>query len=150
MNISKQLFYTQLIIFLSMPLGLMSIVTSKVNLGNIYPFFSWKLYSQPLGTNGRFAEYRIYSKNNNETTYHRNPIKELSTFTTDEYVYTLNYFVAKTIEDPTKYKSRLLAACKHLVPHADDYKIVSETYKPADLYLLPNKYKYDTTTVISF
>ena len=150
MNNSKALIYTRLLVALSIILSLLSLVTSNQNLGNPYPFFSWKLYSQPLGTHGNFSEYRIYSKMKTETIYHRNSIIELSTFTTDEYLYTLNYFVAKTLAHPSKYKVRLLEACKHLVPDAKEYKIVLETYKPSDLYSLANKNKYDTITIVGF
>ena len=148
MQIEKRYFYTKAIVILSIVLSFISIISVKLP----HPFFSWKLYSQPLGTHGFFEEYRIYSKMKTDSVYHRNSIKAIPTFTTDEYVYTLNYFVEKTLSDPSEYKWRLLAACKHFVPIADQYKIVIERYNPSDWYStkIKNQNKYDTTTVVTF
>ena len=146
MQIEKRYFYTKVIVIISILLSFISIISVKI----AYPFFSWKLYTQPLGTQGRFEEYRIYSKMKMDSVFNRNNIREIPTFTTDEYVYTLNYFVNKTLSYPSEYKARLLVVCKHFVPNSDEYKIVLESYNPSDLYSNNNKNNYDTTTVVTF
>lgn len=131
--------------------GLLSMLTERKGFGTIYPSFHWKLYSQPLGTHHSFTEYRIYSKKNNEIAYHRNAVKELKGFSTDDYNYTFYYFVEKTLADSqkiTNYKQRLFSFVKYAVPDANKYKVVAESYNPASLAI--NKRTYDTLTVINF
>lgn len=131
--------------------GLLSMFTERKGLGSIYPCFHWKLYSQPLGTHHSFTEYRIYSKKNNERIYHRNAVQELQGFSTDEYIYTFNYFIEKTIADSlqsTNYKNRLFSFVQNAVPNANKYKVVAESYNPA--ILASDSRKYDTLTVINF
>ena len=130
---------------------MLSVYTSEKGLGEIYPFFFWKLYSQPLGTQRTYTEYRIYSRDNDDHDFKRNPIRATKTFTLDDYLYTLNYLISHALEDSLSagdYRKKLLVFSRHVVPGKKDYKIVSETYRPADL-LIPN-YTYDTATVISF
>ncbi|TAH26077.1 MAG: hypothetical protein EAZ07_05145 [Cytophagales bacterium] len=146
MSIVKRLLYAKIVFIISIVLSFLSIISVKIT----HPFFSWKLYSQPLGTHGYFEEYRIYSKMKENDVFHRNSVRDIPTFTTDEYVYAINYFVNQTLTNPNEYKWRLQVLCKHLVPNADEYKIVLETYCPSDLYSKSNQNKYDTTTVVSF
>jgi hypothetical protein len=126
-------------------------ITEKKGLGTIYPTFSFKLYSQPLGTHIDVEEYRIYSKNKSDSVFIRNPIHELNGFTTDEYVYTFNYFIKRTLEDTlitTEYKNRLLSFAKYAVPNKEQYKIVAEKYSVVNL--AEHISSYDTLTIISF
>jgi hypothetical protein len=131
--------------------SMLSVYTSQRGLGEIYPFFFWKLYSQPLGTQRTYTEYRIYSRDNDTCTFKRNPIHATHTFTLDEYLYSFNYLVTQSLADSLSladYRKKLLIFSRHVVPGKKDYKIVSETYRPADL-LIPD-YNYDTATVIHF
>ena len=132
-------------------LGILSLFTEKKQLGSLYPAFHWKLYSQPSGTNHSVVQYRIYSKKNNEILYRRNAITESSTFNADDYVYTLNYYVEKSINDtlkPFKYRNKLYTFLKHIVPNDDHYKIVSESYEPKALMQAPMR--FDTLELIQF
>ncbi len=147
----KKSLYTKYLFYLCVFGCTFSFVTDEIfDVGKIYPFFSWKLFSQPLGTKNYIEEFRIYSKKNSDSLYHRNAIKKTETFSTDEYVYTLYYFTTKAIKNPQNYKARLYDFCKHVEPDQDNYKIVLESYKPSDLQNIQNKNRYDTTTVVTF
>jgi hypothetical protein len=151
MNIQTRLRLTKTLVVVSIIGSIFSVYTSEKGLGEIYPFFFWKLYSQPLGTQRTCTEYRIYSRDKDGSAFKRNPIHATKTFTLDEYLYSFNYLVTHSLEDSLNagdYRKKLLIFSRHVVPGKKDYKIVSETYRPADL-LIPN-YTYDTATVIRF
>ena len=139
------------LVFLSIVLNILSFFTTRKNLGSIYPFFDWKLFSQPSATKLKTSEYRIYSKKNNEKFFKRNKITPIKDYSADEYVYSLNYLTQCTLDDSlpgSPSKQKLLLFITHVVPNADKYKIVLETYNPKELLVNPNK--YDTTTIITF
>ena len=151
MKASTSLRLTRYLIISSIIGSLVSIYTLHMGAGELYPFFTWKLYSQPLGSARTFTEYRIYCKKNGENHFRRIAIKPTSTFTAEEYVYTFNSLIAKTLKDTTialGHKNKLLSFIKHVQPGADQYKVVAETYHPKDL--ANGISQYDTITVISF
>jgi hypothetical protein len=151
MTVSGRLKITIAIFIISMAGHVISHFTQRKHLGTFYPFFSWKLFSQPLGTNHQVTEYRIYSRAGGAATFERNPVKALPDLSPDDYVYTLDFLVSQTLRDSLQehdYKHTLFEFVQHVVPGSDSYKIVSETYDPKQL--LNNNAQYDTATVITF
>lgn len=151
MRIPARYYLTRILVLFSLLGSLGSVLTLHFGLGEIYPFYTWKLYSQPLGSTGYYTEYRIYSTINSKQKFKRKPIKATPTFTREEYVYTFNALVAKTLANSvgsTDYKAKLLLFIKHVDPGAAAYKVVSETYNPKDL--AAGLSHYDTATVVTF
>ncbi|WP_337068704.1 hypothetical protein [Pontibacter sp. 13R65] len=132
--------------------SLLSVFTLSSGWGEVYPFFSWKLFTQPLGNKGSYTEYRIYTSNTKEgAKWQRQEIKATPTFTTDEYYYCFNALVKTALADSARgsnAKANLFSFVRHVVPAAHAYKIVEEIYAP--LELLNNPTRYDTLTVITF
>lgn len=151
MNIEKRLILTKSLIIISVISALLSFVTIKKGWGEVYPFFTWKLYSQPIGTKGEVIEYRIYGKNLNESQFDRICVKDTGSFTPDEYVYTFNFLINETLNDSLNrngFKEKLLLFVRHVSPSKDQYKVVREVYNPEKILLNPQN--YDTTTVVIF
>ena len=111
----------------------------------VYPFTTWKLYTQPHGWHLNRAEYRIYSFTKGEMTRHS--VNAEKSFTTDEYIYTLNYLTNQAINDSTKI-SKLKSFASFMVGNYNEYAIVKETYNPFNIF--ENSQNYDTTTVLRF
>jgi hypothetical protein len=148
MTDQKRFLYTKIIVIGSVLISLLSFVTQIY----FYPFFHYKLYTQPLGFKNSSTEYRIYSQTDSSDLFIRNPIKPTSTYDYESYLYTFNFLISE-IENSKGdrlffYKRKLLKFCKEVVPGQKQYKIVSETYHPLDLK--NEKVKYDTTTIINF
>ena len=141
---------TIFLVILSVLLSLLSLFTNSKVWGNIYHFFSWILYSQHLGSNSTFTEYRIYSKNREDIHFKRNKIAHIKYFNPEEYYYTFNQLVKESLECPSDsiLKIKLFTFVKYAVPNAQEYKIMSETYNPDELLI--NPLNYDTVTVIRF
>lgn len=143
---------TKVLVLVSITGSFATVVTGAFGWGEIYPFATWKLYTQPLGSKHTFTEYRIYSFSEEQQNWERQPVPTTSpNFTPDEYVYTLNKLVAASMADSPDtalFKNRLKVFVQYVAPPADRYKIVRETYSP--LELIENPQQYDTLTVIRF
>lgn len=151
MTFKKRLLYTKGLVSISIFCSLITFIIGFYGLGEIYPFFSYKLYTQPLGSTHVSTEYRIYTRSSAASSFKRNPIKETRTFDFDSYAFTFNFLVSKSVEagdQQEEYQKKLLIFAKHVVPGQAEYKIVSETYHPLDL--LKKNTPYDTATVIAF
>lgn len=151
MKISTGYKLTKYLVLASLAGSLASLLTLQAGLGELYPFFHWKLYSQPLGSAGSYTFYRIYSRKTHEAHYQRRPVRATSTFSAEEYVYTFNDLVANTLADTAAgqpHRKRLLRFIQHVEPGADQYKVVAEIYHPK----APAQgiCSYDTATVITF
>ena len=150
MNLDLRLKISSVIVTIGVVLSIISHYTSVHGLGVIYPFFSWKLYTQPVKTGQMITDYRIYSQSLMDTIFRRNSIVSVNDFSDEEYSYTFNALVNACISDTSdqQAKKKLIIFLKHVVPDKKAYKIVSESYTARDLYI--NDYHYDTSTVISF
>ncbi|HEX8546737.1 MAG TPA: hypothetical protein VF691_07215 [Cytophagaceae bacterium] len=148
------MFKKTLVLFLISLIGSqLCFLTERLGYGEAYPFFSWKLYSQPPGNKGMAKEYRIYAKSATNDAYVRLPIESTSTFSESEYCYTFNFLVDKTITAENDslgkvWKYKLLKFITHIHPNRQGYKVVEETYIPDSL--IYNSSNYDTATVITF
>jgi len=149
MENSRRLQATKIVVIISIILSFGSIATIKLGLGEIYPFFFWKLYSQPLGWENTEADFRIYASNGKNCSFNRLQIKVPFTFSIEEYVYALNRHVNDYLKDKNERSlQRLKLFVLHVEPNYERYKIVKEKYHPLE-YKEKNA-TYDTLTVITF
>ncbi|WP_128397005.1 hypothetical protein [Botryobacter ruber] len=142
---------TRLLVLLSFFGSFISYFTFTAGLGEIYPFFFWKLYTQPLGSAHSYSEYRIYYRNYGDSSWKRQSIAPTPTFTHDEYYYTFMHLIHSKLNaapSDTLASQKLLTFIRYVGPAADQYKIVQEQYSPKKI--LENPAAYDTTTVIRF
>ncbi len=149
MKSSYRLYGTIGIVVMSILLSWGSIFTVKKNLGEIYPFFFWKLYTQPIGWENKVEDYRIYASDGQNCFNKRLPVRPTHTFSTGEYMYTFETIMLKYLKNKDqKSLDRIKDFVHHVEPGYKNYRIVKETYIPLDLK--ENKSIYDTATVISF
>jgi hypothetical protein len=147
MNWKTPLWITRSLVIASVIFSIGSIAASH----NLYPFLSYRLYTQPLGAKGAYTEYRIYSRTSDSKIFQRNSIKETPSYDYDSYLYMINYLTNESLKpgiSQQEYKNKLLLFAKQVHPGQAEYKVVSETYYPSDL--LTKKLIYDTVTVITF
>ena len=132
-----------------MVLAIASVGTSQKGWGEIYPFYHWKLFSQPLGTKKIHTEYRVYLRTDTDSVYKRQTLISTPTFNREEYTYTLDYLIETSIKDSlnhTQAKSRLLTFLKHNHPKAKSFKIISESFNP--MQLLKDSSDYTSATIL--
>ncbi|MBX9850172.1 MAG: hypothetical protein K2X86_00265 [Cytophagaceae bacterium] len=152
MNIRIRLILTKVIVISSMVLALASVGTSQKDWGEIYPFYHWKLFSQPLGTKNIHTEYRVYLKTTTDTLYRRQTLVSTPAFNREEYTYTLDYLIGEAIKDSLqneKAKNNLLIFLKHNHPQASRFKIVSESFNPMELLKDPGAYTSSTILTLT-
>lgn len=127
---------TKLLFWVGIVLSGLSIITVKVGKGDLYPFFYYKLYSQPSGNKFTFSEYRIYHINENGDTI-RNKNIDRKSVSRDEMNYFLNGLMPKVIENPLNYtyKTQLKDFLGYTFPDYSKWIIMEETYNPKDIYL---------------
>ncbi|RIJ42631.1 hypothetical protein [Pontibacter oryzae] len=143
--------FTRALVLASMAGSCLTVLSLALGFGELYPFATWKLYTQPLGSKREVKEYRIYTQQANSSTWQRQPVHPAATFTQDEYVYTLNALTQAATAatgDTLAAQTRLLLFTRTVAPGAAKYKIVEERYNPQEL--LQNANAYDTLTIVRF
>lgn len=145
----QQLLLTKLLVITSILCAGISLITINTSFGEVYPFFYWKLYSQPAGNASVkvFDDYRIYGKKTTESSFERIPIQNNESFTKDDQQYFLRYYIPKLLENSrdTNALLKLKIFAKYIAPQYKQYKIVRESYELKKI--LDNRQNYDTTTV---
>ncbi|WP_181307314.1 hypothetical protein [Rufibacter sp. XAAS-G3-1] len=115
--------------------------------GELYPFANWKLFTQPRGSDNHYSTYRVYTRSSGEATFQRQAVRPTRSFDQDDYVYTLDYWVNRTLADTantTNSRERLRTLVNYLHPQAREYRIVRETTTVEELLRQPGEYKADT------
>ena len=130
---------------------MVSFYTTSKGWSEVYPFYFWKLYSQPAGWAYKYDDLRVYAKNKNDHEWVRIPNEYRNTFNKDETLYFLRHIVPRlqgeqTEEERIKDLNKLGVFCDFLVPEYEQHKIVLEQYNP--LEVINNPTQYDTTTVV--
>lgn len=147
----KRLVFTKILVITSILCAGISLITIKTSFGEVYPFFYWKLYSQPAGNASVkvFDHYRLYAQKIKNTPFERIPIQEHKSFTKDDQQYFLRHYIPKVLENPrdTNALSKLKVFAVYIAPDYQQYKIVKESYELKKL--LENRQNYDTTTVFT-
>lgn len=147
MEFKRSLFVIKILVIVSIIASIGSLFTST----NIYPFLSYKLYTNPLGSKNTYSQYRIYSKSFDSNQFHRNAMEKTEAYDLDSYYYMINYLtghILDSTEETDSYKRKLLLFAKIVVPNQSEYKIVEETFRPSDI--LKGNIQYDTITVVTF
>ena len=112
-----------ILFFSSIILSITSFVLTFFNQKEIYPFFYWRLYSQPLGSKLNFKDYRLYGVRDKDTT--RLPNKGYPYLNQDDYYYFLtNHIDIKN--NKQKYSKKIHSFGKLINPNFDYYLIGEE------------------------
>ena len=143
MNNRYKLIVTQILFFISILLSVLSYVNTKKGGTEVYPFFYWKLYTQPLGSNLIHKDYRIYGVNKFNDTV-RIPNIGYKYFNQDDYYYFVTIEANKVINhqiDINKHKKRLFEFGKSIAPGFNEYLIIQEKYKVFEISKNSNQFE---------
>lgn len=151
MDASLRLKLTRALAISAMALMALSYGTHKMGLAReLYPFFYWRLFSEPEGWNGA-RTYRLYVRAAHSEAWQRLHVQSTPAYPRKEYSYQLNMLAEQALDDPegrTDARERLALFAQLTVPDAVEFRIVEETYHP--LALLEDATAYDTTTALRF
>jgi hypothetical protein len=140
--------HTKTIVCVSLVLSCLSFGTTKMGWSEIYPFYFWKLYSQPSGWAKEYKMYRVYAKKEGDSKWDRLSVQPRATFNRDEINYFLAPITQQILSKPTAKDSlKLKVFCNYIAPTYRQYKVVEERFNPLDL--LKNPMAFDTITVIN-
>lgn len=143
MNYKYKLIVTQALFFISIFLSVLSYINTKKGGTELYPFFYWKLYTQPLGNNIIFKGYRIYGVNKSKDTV-RIPNIGYKYFNKDDYYYFVTIEANKVINnqiDINKHKKRLFEFGTSIAPGFNEYLIIQEKYKVFEISKNSNQFE---------
>jgi len=133
---------TQGIFFLSILLSSISFLNTKFGIKEFYPFFYWKLYTQPLGNNYLYEDYRLYGVTiKNDTVRIKN--KGYANFNQDDYYYFLTGEGQKIMKNEINlnyHKKRLKDFGEFLAPNYSEYILVKESFNPITIVKNPSNY----------
>lgn len=124
---------TTFLVLLSIFFSILNFFSTKFFKQEIYPFTHWKLYSQPLGNDYQYTDYRLYGIKNRDTIRIAN--KNYPNFRSDDFY----YFI--TIESKKINKNKQLTN-KRLGDFGDfitknkfnHYLLIEEFFNPIDIY----------------
>lgn len=148
MNFKRNLKIVQILFFASVLFSCISFLNKKIGVDEIYPFFYWKLYTQPLGNTYSYKNYRVYGVHKNDTI--RIPNKGYYNLNKDDYYYFLFYEAKKIInkEKPIAYyKTRLKDFGQMLHPNFPEYLLIEEKFNPIEI--ARDSLNFETTIILS-
>lgn len=139
---------TKIAVLASIVLSCLSYFTTQKGWSEIYPFYFWKLYSQPAGWAKKYVSYRVYAKKDADTSWTRLQNQTRATFNKDETLYFLNPIIVRLKEKETAADlKKLKVFCTYIAPEFDQYKIVAEAFNPLDID--QENFVPDTSTVVN-
>lgn len=151
MRLARRFALTRGWVWVAMALTLLSYGTYKAGMTReLYPFFYWRLYSEPMGWDGATA-YRLYSRPGPEAPWTRQPIRAMPAYPHGEFGYQWTYVVQDVLQDSlgrTNARERLALLAEMMAPEATEFRLVAERFDP--LQRLYDPTAYDTTIVLSF
>ena len=148
MKIKYRLRITQGLFYVSIIVSCFSYINATNGNTEIYPFFYWKLYTQPLGNNYIYNDYRIYGINTESDTI-RIANKGYKNFNQDDYYYFLHGEAQLKLNKPKLlklHKKRLKDFGKFIAPNFTEYLLVKEIFNPLDLTKDPQNYQREIIT----
>lgn len=151
MTDQTRVMWTRRLVFAGILLGYLSYGASKLGFGEIYPFADWRLYSAPVGINEEASTFRVYSHDEQLSSWKRHPLQSNRAFTRKEAAYIINYWSRRAKEDLSPDEPSYIAleqAARLFAPDAVRHRIVEETYYSLPLY--EDAERYDTSTVAAF
>lgn len=143
----RRLLCLQVLVVVSIVGSLLSSFALIKGWGELYPFANWKLFTQPRGSDNHYSTYRIYTRQAGQASFQRQAVRATRTFDPDDYVYTLDYWVNRTLADTTnttQSREKLRTLVQYLHPNAGEYRIVRETATVQALLHHPENFKADT------
>ena len=147
----KAFLRTKYFVISSVVLAFVSFCTTAQGWSEVYPFYFWKLYSQPAGWAYSYDDLRVYVKKTEVDNWERLANRDRKTFNRDESLYFLRHYVpllSTEGEVQIDAERKIKAYCKFIAPGCVGYKVVQETYNP--LEVLYDKQAYDTLTLMQF
>ena len=143
MEMKKRLLATKVLVIFSLVASVGSLYTLKKNWGEPYPFFHWKLFSQPTGWDLQVHEYRIYGLT---TTGEHIRIKneQRKTFSSDDLNYMVSYLMQ--LSDVKERNEKLRILCRYIAPEFKSYEVMEEIYNP--LVIMNDFDNYERKSVV--
>lgn len=122
---------TKSLFFISILLSIGSLIMKFNGHKELYPFFYWKLYTQPMGNKYIHTDYKLYALKGKDTV--RIPNIGYAYLNQDDYHYFLSNEASriKAQEKPKEYfETRLFDFGQMIAPTYDTYFLIEETYNP--------------------
>lgn len=123
-------------------------VSKRSDVRELYPFFHWRLFAEPIGWEGE-TSYRLYTRAAEGGRWERQPVRSVPGYSAKDYIYQWNSLTREALADgPDREpaRERLALFARLAAPEAAGVRVVAETYHPLDL--LDRPAAYDTATVL--
>lgn len=125
--------FTKYLFWISISLSLTSFVVIKRGGREIYPFYSWKLFSVPSGNKMESAEFRLYGVKNKVVKRINNSDSDLYDGNTKfTFINSYGEAIVKN-QNVAENKIKLLEFAKTIEPNFDYYYLIEEKFNPQNL-----------------
>ncbi|MDQ1805891.1 hypothetical protein RAH57_18000 [Chryseobacterium sp. CKR4-1] len=125
--------YTLQLFIFSFVMSLISLVIMEKGYKELYPFFSWKLFTVPSGGEATEDQYKLYGITDSDTIRIVN--KSVRSYDANDKAVIVGTY-GKRIEDNVnkeENKRKLLIFAKDTEPQYKGYLLYKETYRPKEI-----------------
>ena len=123
--------HLKILIGISISASVLTLLTPKLGLGEVYPFTSWKLFTQPICSFDTYTHYNLYGKDQ-QGQWQLLPLKSSSNFDYDDTYYLFDE-LSNTISEKHKSKAQLRSLAKAMYPDYNDFELRTKSYKISEI-----------------
>ena len=125
--------YTYYLFAFSLLFSFLSIFTIKMGYNEIYPFYTWRLFTKPSGTSTTDVQYRLYGISKEDTIRIRN--NESLLFDGNEKASMINNLAAEIDNDKINVdsKAKLYRFAKEIEPSFQSFLLVKESFNAQNI-----------------
>lgn len=119
--------YTYHLFVIAFALSMLSFFTIKAGYGEIYPFFTWRLFTKPSGTSTEDFQYKLYGLVNRDTIRLKNTDSKL--YDGNEKASLINNLGCEVDQNKNSVaKQKLYRFARVIAPSFQEFLLVKETF----------------------
>ncbi len=123
--------HLKILIGISIVASVLTLLTPKLGLGELYPFTSWKLFTQPICSFDTYTHYNLYGKDQ-QGAWQLLPLRSSNNFDYDDTYYLFDE-LSNTIAENPKRIGHLRSLAKAMYPDHNDFELRTKSYKVSEI-----------------
>lgn len=121
----------KILVGLSISASILTLASTRFGLGELYPFSSWKLFTQPAGSLDLTVQKNIYGQTP-KGGWQLLPLKSSPNYDYDDAYYLFNELCSR-IEKDTIHKTQLRQFAKTMYPSFNAFQLRAKSFKVSSI-----------------
>lgn len=136
----------KILVFTSMFASILTLLSTSMGLGELYPFSSWKLFTQPVGSADATVLKNIYGQTQSGT-WLLLPLKSSPEFDYDDTYYLFNE-LCRRLETDSTAKTPLRELAQTMYPDYGGFELRAKYFKVS--HIVDDSSRYVEKTICKF